>query len=92
MGQNLPKKLLLLIYIHFLRGEPVHAEMVHISMIYLYHRVKIFRIIEFYIFGEISKQHYATSYPFYPVFAKVILYNSKWRQLHFGNLWILGIC
>ena len=30
MGQNLPKKLLLLIYIHFLRGEPVHAVMVHI--------------------------------------------------------------
>ena len=31
MGQNLPKKLLLLIYIHFLRGEPVHAVMVHMD-------------------------------------------------------------
>ena len=81
-----------MILTYILATLEVFKNIIYLSMIYLYHRVKIFRIIEFYIFGEISKQHYATSYPFYPVFAKVILYNSKWRQLHFGNLWILGIC
>ena len=40
MGQNLPKKLLLLIYIHFLRGEPVHAEMVQISLNYQLRKTK----------------------------------------------------